>query len=1261
MMKHIHTIVLLLLMLLPLGSMAQQLTIVEDITHVQYGSVLTSYRNEFGACLKQHVDDNAFPYALIRMQIDGNPRSVKIAKEQFRLYMGQHYSTKSRITDQVNQILFLVPANAGHIELQAGDGYKSVLLIDQAQLVSDAIYDVRVHFEAVDEMNDNGIKTQYFKFRLTPSDAIVRVEENGEMKLWNHETEVASKELPYGRYRYVIESPRYHLEEGEFIVSDNASTNERVVQLRPQYGWLMLRADESSKGAHAYAIDPKNNQTIALAAIPFSQPKELDSGIYHLTVQRDRYKNYETMITIKDGDTLTLRPQLEANFVRLTLLVDSGVTIYKGLTSLGEGSWTGELECGTHTFETRKINHAPSFTTLDITMQSAGESYSLKSPTPIMTTLKINGTPYDASVYVDGEYKGVTPLVINDILIGSHELRIEHKGYNTFSEEVVLEEGQPKDVAYTLSNDPETIYQLGKDYYNGENGKIKDYNQAFTYFRQAAEMGHVDAMEYLGYCYQLGRGVEENHTEALRCFLIAGALQMDEYNLSEIEFNRLQFKLFALSRNDDYAKSYKIVLNQFREKAMSGTADAQYLLGYCYYNGRDSLSNKEEGLKWYLKAAEQGHLLAQYRLGECYDHGNGVKKDYDEAIKWFLKAAEQGNKSAQYALAQKYQDKHDFDDAIAWYIILAENGKEPIAEYKLGKCYEEKEDYITAVKWYRKAAANDNADAMRELGECYEYGRGVELSYDEAIYWYEKCRTNTKDGVVDIFCAITIKDLKAKALPLSSPTSYHRNHGYVDLGLSVMWATCNVGASNPEDFGDYFAWGETKPKSTYDWSTYKWCQGTENTQTKYCIHADFGTVDNKTTLDMSDDAAHKNWGGEWRMPTYSEWLELIDEDNCTILFMTQNGVTGCKFVSKINGNSIFLPAAGCIKGNKNEDIEKKCCYSAGNNGSILNSEDYEIFIDGGKGEREIGLSVRPVCSETGKVSNRKAIETFTVKGVSFNMIKVVSAADSARYHQKVLSVCDMIRQKVMDYSTLSQYMTSKGVNDYKKLMENDSVYVISTDVCRFVRLGTDVQCRSVPMKFISSNGKNYIENVVFTIDKKTNKINGIRFALEERSVRNIMENTDINEKTRMMLFTFMENYKTAFSMKNWDYIESVFADDAVIITGDKMIQGEASKNYVSKNKINDNDFIKQTKSQYISLLTNTKKKWINIKFGNTHVEKSNQQEMYAITLLQDYDSSHGDHNGYLFLLIDANDSKQPLIRIQTWQPESAGTTPITLK
>ena len=272
----------------------------------------------------------------------------------------------------------------------------------------------------------------------------------------------------------------------------------------------------------------------------------------------------------------------------------------------------------------------------------------------------------------------------------------------------------------------------------------------------------------------------------------------------------------------------------------------------------------------------------------------------------------------------------------------------------------------------------------------------------------------------------------------------------------------------------------------------------------------------------------------------------------------------------------------------------------------------------------------------------------------------VSAVDSARYYQMVLSVCDMIRQKVVGYDQLSMYMTPKGYQDYEKLMKNGSVYVITTDVCRFVRVETEVQCRSVPMRFTFSGGKNYTENVVFTIDENTNKIDGICFALDERSVRNIMGDTDISETSRMMLVTFMENYKTAFSMKDWDYVESVFSEDAVIITGRKVVRtGETSETYV--NKIKDYEYIKHSKSQYIERLRNTKKEWINIKFGNTQVERSSQEEMYAITLLQDYYSSnYGDH-GYLFLLIDANDPNKPLIRVRTWHPESYGATPFTLK
>ncbi len=139
-------------------------------------------------------------------------------------------------------------------------------------------------------------------------------------------------------------------------------------------------------------------------------------------------------------------------------------------------------------------------------------------------------------------------------------------------------------------------------------------------------------------------------------------------------------------------------------------------------------------------------------------------------------------------------------------------------------------------------------------------------------------------------------------------------HAWVDLGLpsGLKWATCNVGADSPEEYGAYYAWGETTTKSDYDRGTYKWCKGSSETVTKYCTDRYYGTVDNKKTLELSDDAARANWGGSWRMPTEKEFQELID--NCTWYWRTLNGKNGYKVASKKNGNSIFLPAAGYRNG-----------------------------------------------------------------------------------------------------------------------------------------------------------------------------------------------------------------------------------------------------------------------------------------------------------------------------------------------------------
>ena len=209
-------------------------------------------------------------------------------------------------------------------------------------------------------------------------------------------------------------------------------------------------------------------------------------------------------------------------------------------------------------------------------------------------------------------------------------------------------------------------------------------------------------------------------------------------------------------------------------------------------------------------------------------------------------------------------------------------------------------------------------------------------------------------------------EIKANFNYANGATGLNNSKGYVDLGLSVKWATCNVGATTPEGSGDYFAWGETTPKTTYNLSTYKYCNGDEYSMTKYCTRSKYGIVDNKTTLELSDDAAHVNWGGSWRMPTKAEQDELRDTNNCTWTWTKQNGVNGYKVTSKKNGNSIFLPAAAGYRSGSYL-FAGSGNYWSSSLSTYLNSVAYYLVISSStvdwsyNGSRSFGKSVRPVC------------------------------------------------------------------------------------------------------------------------------------------------------------------------------------------------------------------------------------------------------------------------------------------------------------
>lgn len=208
-----------------------------------------------------------------------------------------------------------------------------------------------------------------------------------------------------------------------------------------------------------------------------------------------------------------------------------------------------------------------------------------------------------------------------------------------------------------------------------------------------------------------------------------------------------------------------------------------------------------------------------------------------------------------------------------------------------------------------------------------------------------------------------------------SGQQYHYDHEYVDMGLSVKWAATNLGAGSPEEYGDYYAWGEVEPKMSYTESNYLFIGSTGYGLpkfTKYVLNEQYGVPDGRQCLEPADDAATNKWSNDWRIPTKEEIEELVD--NCDWNFSPLNGVMGCWAISKKNGNRLFFPLAGSIS-NEPYNIGHNGVYISSCMRQNMNFEVYEISLSYddsladyygkptvvvSKAYREIGHSIRPV-------------------------------------------------------------------------------------------------------------------------------------------------------------------------------------------------------------------------------------------------------------------------------------------------------------
>ena len=229
---------------------------------------------------------------------------------------------------------------------------------------------------------------------------------------------------------------------------------------------------------------------------------------------------------------------------------------------------------------------------------------------------------------------------------------------------------------------------------------------------------------------------------------------------------------------------------------------------------------------------------------------------------------------------------------------------------------------------------------------------------------------NKKDGTKVYYKASEVQSVGVYGYG-EGPTDDPDTHDYVDLGLpsGTLWATCNVGATKPEEYGDYFAWGETAGfnggKTAFNWKTYKYSNGSGTTMIKYCLSNSYGVVDNRMELEPADDAATANWGSKWQMPSDAQCAELINEKYTKTTWTTLNGVSGSMIVSKSNGKWIFLPAAGyrydeslCNAGS-NSHYWSRSLYS-GNSNNGFNLYFVSSCIHTLNNLRNYGQSVRPV-------------------------------------------------------------------------------------------------------------------------------------------------------------------------------------------------------------------------------------------------------------------------------------------------------------
>ena len=367
--------------------------------------------NDLSASTNPRGDNNNIACALIKVQLaaqgaqfEGNVvGDVEYKTSEYMVYMA---SGSKRVKVKLE----------GYLPLEVNFADYSVNVLE-----SKMTYGLRISIPEVGPQTPK-VTSQYLVFKVSPADAVVKVNET----IWPNNNGVARMLVPFGEYSYLIQSKDYHSASGKISVDDPANKKEVEISLKPNFGWIEVKGSGELLGASVY-ID--NNY---IGKVPVKS-EALKSGQYEVLIAKELYNSYSAIITVSDNQTSTVTPSLVANFSNITLKVDDDAEIWVNDEKKGIGNWTGNLESGSYKVECKKTNHETSTKYLEITNQMKGKTFNLNAPTPICGSLNVETNPDYAELFIDGKKMGETPIIISELLIGKHEVKLTKANYADYT------------------------------------------------------------------------------------------------------------------------------------------------------------------------------------------------------------------------------------------------------------------------------------------------------------------------------------------------------------------------------------------------------------------------------------------------------------------------------------------------------------------------------------------------------------------------------------------------------------------------------------------------------------------------------------------------------------------------------------------------------------------------------------------------------------------------------------------------------------